>query len=77
MPVLPSSPSDHTAFVRANVQLPTNGKIVKTTNVAPAVSVAVKSVAIASNSSAKAAPSTTIVSIVSQATPKNSKYSSK
>jgi hypothetical protein len=34
-------------------------------------------VAIASISSAKAAPSTTIVSIVSQATPKNSKYSNK
>jgi hypothetical protein len=77
MPLLRTSPSDHTAFIRANVQLPTNGKVVKTTNVAPATSVAVKSVAIASISSAKAAPSTTIVSIVSQATPKNSKYSNK
>ena len=75
MPLLRTSPSDHTAFIRANAQLPTNGKVVKSTNVAPAVSVAVKSVAIASVSSAKAAPSTTIVSVVSQATAKNSKSS--
>ena len=71
MPVLPSSPSDHTAFVRANVQLPTNGKIVKTTNVAPATSVAVKSVAIASKAAAAAAPSTVIVTTASKVTTSN------
>ena len=77
MPLLKTSTSDYTAFVRASAQLPTNGKIVKSTITTLASSVAVKSVVIASVSSAKSAPSTSIVSIVSRATTRNSKSSDK
>ena len=71
MPVLPTSPSDHTAFVRANAQLPTNGKVVKSTNTAPAVSVAVKAVTIASKAAVAATPATVIVTTTSKVTTSN------
>lgn len=71
MPLLYTSSSDYTAFVRASAQLPTNGKVVKTTNVLPATNIANKLLAIASKSALKSAPSTSVVVAPTKATTSN------
>lgn len=60
MPLLKSSASDFTAFVRSAAVLPRNGKVVNST-VTTVNPVATKGVAIASDISVLASPSRTII----------------
>jgi len=59
MPVLRSSASDYTHFVRAQAVLPYNGKVTKTTVTMVNMKIAAV-VAIASKVAATAAPATTV-----------------